>query len=388
MTAEHLHNIRLLLIDDEDHFRHTLFKRLGKRGLTARQAGSGEEGLAMMKAEPVDVVVLDMKMPGLDGIEALKRIKSEWPQTEVIFLTGHSTTQDGVEGIKSGAFDYLSKPIEFEHLLEKIKQAYEKQIRDEERRQEAAYKARIEQQMIATERLASLGTLAAGVAHEINNPLAIINEAAGYLDLLLKKEELAGMPRRSDFEKAVGKISNAVKRARAITHQLLGSVRKHEPVVAEVDLKELAQETLHLVRKEAANKEIQLIQTEGENLPPIWIDPNQVRQILINLLTNAIHATGSQGTISVHIEADRESTTLLISDTGKGIPKENMKKIFEPFFSDKPPGEGTGLGLFVTRQIVDKLGGTIEVQSRIGVGTSVNVVLPNRSPMKPEQGLL
>ena len=160
MTAEHLHNIRLLLIDDEDHFRHTLFKRLGKRGLTARQAGSGEEGLAMMKAEPVDVVVLDMKMPGLDGIEALKRIKSEWPQTEVIFLTGHSTTQDGVEGIKSGAFDYLSKPIEFEHLLEKIKQAYEKRIRDEERRQEAAYKARIEQQMIATERLASLGTLA------------------------------------------------------------------------------------------------------------------------------------------------------------------------------------------------------------------------------------
>ena len=388
MTAEHLHNIRLLLIDDEDHFRHTLFKRLGKRGLTARQAGSGEEGLAMMKAEPVDVVVLDMKMPGLDGIEALKRIKSEWPQTEVIFLTGHSTTQDGVEGIKSGAFDYLSKPIEFEHLLEKIKQAYEKRIRDEERRQEAAYKARIEQQMIATERLASLGTLAAGVAHEINNPLAIINEAAGYLDLLLKKEELAGMPRRGDFEKAVGKISNGVKRARAITHQLLGSVRKHEPVVAEVDLKELAQETIHLVRKEAANKEIQLTQTEGENLPPIWIDPNQVRQILINLLTNAIHATGSQGTISVHIEANRENTTLVIRDTGKGIPKENMKKIFEPFFSDKPPGEGTGLGLFVTRQIVDKLGGTIEVQSRIGVGTSVSVVLPNRSPMKPEQGLL
>ena len=134
------------------------------------------------------------------------------------------------------------------------------------------------------------------------------------------------------------KISNAVKRARAITHQLLGSVRKHEPVVAEVDLKELAQETLHLVRKEAANKEIQLIQTAGENLPPIWIDPNQVRQILINLLTNAIHATGSQGTISVHIEADRESTTLLIRDTGKGIPKENMKKIFEPLFQRQTSG--------------------------------------------------
>ncbi len=384
MTAEQFHNIRLLLIDDEDHFRQTLFKRLGKRGLKAHQAGSGEEGLAIMKAEPVDVVVLDVKMPGLDGIEALKRIKSEWPQAEVIFLTGHSTTQDGVEGIKAGAFDYLSKPVEFEHLLEKIKQAYEKKYRGEERRQEAAYKARIEQQMIATERLASLGTLAAGVAHEINNPLAIINEAAGYLDLLLKKDELAGMPRRKDFEKAVEKISNGVKRARAITHQLLGSVRKQEPLVAEVDLQELSEETLQLVRKEAANKEIQLIQTAGGNLRPIWIDPNQVRQILINLLTNAIHATGAGGTISVHFEAEKGSTTLIISDTGKGIPRENMEKIFEPFFSDKPPGEGTGLGLFVTRQIVDKLGGNIEVQSRIGVGTSIKVVLPNRSPMKPD----
>ena len=382
MAVEYLNHIRLLLIDDEDHFRQTLFKRLERRGLRVRQADSGETGLALLKAEPVDVVVLDVKMPGLDGIEALKWIKAQWPQTEVIFLTGHSTTQDGVEGIKSGAFDYLSKPIEFEHLLEKIKHAYQKKTRDEERRQEAAYKARIEQQMIATERLASMGTLAAGVAHEINNPLAIINEAAGYLSLLLKKEELAAMPRRQDFEKAIEKISSAVKRARVITHQLLGSVRKQEPVFAEVDLYELAAETLQLVHKEAANKEIRIYQSQGGNPAPIWIDPNQVRQILINLVTNAIHATGKEGKIEVRIEADPESSTLIVSDTGKGIPKENMEKIFEPFFSDKPPGEGTGLGLFVTRQIVDKLGGTIEVQSRVGVGTSMKVILPNRNPLK------
>ena len=384
MAIEKLNDIRLLLVDDEENFRQTLFKRLQKRGLRARQAESGEAGLAILNAEPMDVVVLDVKMPGLGGIEALKRIKSEWPQTEVIFLTGHSTTQDGVDGIKSGAFDYLSKPIEFEHLLEKIKQAYEKKIRAEERRQEAAYKARIEQQMIATERLASLGTLAAGVAHEINNPLAIINEAAGFLNQLLKKEELSGMPRRQDFEKVVEKISNAVKRARGITHQLLGSVRKQEPAVAKVDLQELIAETLQLVRKEAANKEIEISQTAGQGLGPVWIDPNQVRQILINLLTNAIHATGKQGKIEVRLEADPETTTLVINDTGKGIPKENIEKIFEPFFSDKPPGEGTGLGLFVTREIVNKLGGTIDVQSRVGVGTSMKVILPNRSPLKPD----
>ena len=380
MAVESVHNIRLLLIDDEDRFRRTLFKRLEKRGLKAWQADSGEAGLAIMQRETMDVVVLDVKMAGMGGIEALKRIKAEWPRTEVIFLTGHSTTQDGVEGIKAGAFDYLSKPVEFEHLLEKIKQAYEKKSREEERRQEAEYKARIEQQMIATERLASLGTLAAGVAHEINNPLAIINEAAGYLNLLLNKAELSGMPRRGDFEKAVGKISTGVKRARAITHQLLGSVRKHDPVVTEVDLKALIEETLQLVRKEAANKEIRIDLAAGDNLRPVWIDPNQVRQILINLLTNAIHATPKQGTVSVHIDTEAENTTLVISDTGKGIPRENMEKIFEPFFSDKPPGEGTGLGLFVTRQIIDKLGGRIEVQSKVGVGTRIDVLLPNRSP--------
>jgi signal transduction histidine kinase len=227
-----------------------------------------------------------------------------------------------------------------------------------------------------------MGTLAAGVAHEINNPLAIINEAAGFLSLLLKKEELAAMPRRQDFEKAIQKISNAVKRARVITHQLLGSVRKQEPVFAEVDLYELATETLQLVHKEAANKEIRIIQSQGGNPGPIWIDPNQVRQILINLLTNAIHATGKDGKIEVRIEADPETSTLIVSDTGKGIPRENMEKIFEPFFSDKPPGEGTGLGLFVTRQIVEKLGGKIEVQSRVGVGTSMKIILPNRNPLK------
>ena len=384
MAVEPFHNIRLLLIDDEDHFRQTLFKRLGKRGMTIRQADSGEEGLTIMKVEPMDVVVLDVKMPGLGGIETLKQIKADWPQTEVIFLTGHSTTQDGVEGIKAGAFDYLSKPVEFEHLFEKIKQAHEKKTRAEERRQEAAYKAKIEQQMIATERLASLGTLAAGVAHEINNPLAIINEAAGYMDLLLNKKELSGMPRRSDFEKAVQKISGGVKRARAITHQLLGSVRKHEPIVTEVDLIELCEETLQLVRKEAANKEIQIDVTAGEQLRTIWIDPNQVRQILINLLTNAIHATGTRGSISVRVETNPEGTILVISDTGKGIPKENLEKIFEPFFSDKPPGDGTGLGLFVTRQIVEKLGGKMEVESRVGVGTHMKITLPCREAIHPQ----
>jgi two-component system NtrC family sensor kinase len=148
----------------------------------------------MLAKQPVDVVVMDVMMPGISGIDALFKIKKRYHETEVILLTGNANTQDGVEGIKSGAFDYLTKPVEFEHLLGKIVQAYDKIISDREQKAAKEYKARVEQQMIATERLAALGTLAAGVAHEINNPLAIINESAGYLKPCCKKRTWTRYP--------------------------------------------------------------------------------------------------------------------------------------------------------------------------------------------------
>ncbi|MBW1702415.1 MAG: response regulator [Deltaproteobacteria bacterium] len=377
-----MEGIRLLLVDDEEEFRGTIAKRLTLRGISPEQAASGEECLSVLEKMPMDVVVLDVKMPGMSGIEALHHIKEKYPKTEVILLTGHATTLDGVEGIKAGAFDYLSKPIELDHLIGKIKHAYDKIRREEEKLKEAEFREKMEQQMIATERLASLGTLAAGVAHEINNPLAIIKESAGWMKLILKKDECAEIPRKQDFDMALNKIEKGVERAKRITLQLLGFARKDDSVLAELNLKELADEAIRLVTREAANKDIEIVQEMDIPGNTIWSDPYQLRQVLINLLTNAIHATGSGGNITIKLEVIGEEVALSVQDTGQGIPKENLERIFEPFFSTKSPGEGTGLGLFVTRGIVEKLGGKIEVESRLGHGTSFCIKLPKYLEVK------
>ena len=373
-----METIRLLLVDDEDHFRQTIAKRLAKRGLASDQAANGIECLSILEKKAMDVVVLDVKMPGMTGIEVLRNITAKYPKTEVILLTGQATAAEGVEGIKSGAFDYLMKPIELEHLFNKISQAYEKIRRLDTEQKEAEYRKQMEQQMIVCERLASLGTLAAGVAHEINNPLAIIRESAGWMRQLFARDELKNIPRRDDFVKALDKVEKGVERASRITHQLLGFVGKSESILSEVNLTELTEEAIQLISHETQNRNIRIAR-QMEPLPnTIWSDSYQIRQVLLNLLTNAIQAVNSEGTITITIQDVGDSQAITISDTGQGIPRENLDKIFEPFFSTKSPGQGTGLGLFVSRGIVEKLGGTIDVASKIGQGASFSVRLPKQ----------
>ena len=184
------------------------------------------------------------------------------------------------------------------------------------------------------------------------------------------------MPRKPDFEMALGKIEKGVERAKRITLQLLGSVKQTDSTLSEVDLKELVDETVGLLQKEAANKDVEIVQVIDPAIGSIWTDPYKLRQVLINIITNAVHATGPGGKITIMLEPVDDRVALTIQDTGQGIPKEHLKKIFEPFFSTKPPGEGTGLGLFVTRSIIEKLGGEMDVESQLGQGTSFCIRLP------------
>lgn len=366
----------VMLVDDEEGFRTVLAKRLAVRGFDPRQASGGLSALSSLAGKPVDVVVLDVKMPDLDGLSTLRRIHETYPETEVILLTGHASTTDGVEGIKAGAFDYLSKPVEIEHLAGKINQAHEKIVRARERREEEAFRALMAERMAAAERLASLGTLAAGVAHEINNPLAIINDAAGWLAALLGTKAPEDMPLRADLEKGLAKIEASVRRARRITHQLLGHARQNNPEIADTDVAELVEEAAHLVDKEARNGKVALEVVLDPDLPMLRTDPGQLRQVLINLATNAIHAAAPKGHVRVQATVAKSGVRIVIEDDGPGVPDDLRDKIFEPFFSTKSAAQGTGLGLFVSRCIVERLGGIITAhRSELG-GAAFRVTLP------------
>ena len=367
---------KVLLVDDEADFRSPLAKRLSRRGLAVEQAGGGREALNILKREAIDVVILDVKMPEMDGLTTLALIKADHPMTEVILLTGQVSTRDGVDGIMGGAFDYLSKPVELEHLFGKIRQAYDKIQRTEEKAREAEFRAKMEQRMSAAERLASLGTLATGVAHEINNPLAIISEAAGWLKSRLIKEESMPGVLKDNFDLALGKIESSVDRAKRITHQLLSFARQTDSMVKEFDLGELAAEVIELTKETAAEAQANVDIALETDQTRIWSDPYQLRQVLINLVTNGLQAVNLGGRIILTISADGSQTVITVKDNGPGIPKENLERIFEPFFSTKPPGKGTGLGLSVSRGLVEKLGGRIEVESQLGNGAAFRVSLP------------
>jgi signal transduction histidine kinase len=225
-------------------------------------------------------------------------------------------------------------------------------------------------------KMASIGQLAAGVAHEINNPLAIINEKAGFLmDLFSFQEEYKADTRLTD---AVDSIIRAVKRAGTITHRLLGFARKTDSCAEPINLEETVQEVIGFVRKEAEYKSININIHIPPSIPQIITDRGKLQQILINLVTNAIAALDEHGTLTIRARnnKDNESIELYVEDNGCGIPLENQKKVFEPFFTTKAKIGGTGLGLALTYGLIRDLHGTLELESQPDVGTTFTITLP------------
>lgn len=239
-------------------------------------------------------------------------------------------------------------------------------------------RALLDSNLVQSSKMAALGKLAAGIAHEVNNPLAVIKEKAGWIRDLLSEEDIAASKNFREFEDAVKKIEYHVDRARKVTHRLLGFARRMEPVQETVDVNRVLEETAGFLENEARFRNIELRKELLEDLPPIHSDSAQLQQVFLNILENAIDAVGKDGTITIRTaySSQLKEVTATISDTGPGIPKEMLDRIFDPFFTTKPGGEGTGLGLSVSYSIVEKLGGRITVESQEGKGATFTIHLP------------
>lgn len=235
---------------------------------------------------------------------------------------------------------------------------------------------KLERQLINAEKLASLGTLAAGVAHEINNPLGVI---LGFCDLLKEK-----FPPGSEEYEDLLTIEKQGSLCKRVVENLLSFARKNGSENGRADVNASIMELLKLVTHSLELSHIQVVTNLQENLPPVSIDPGELQQVLLNLITNARAAMKHGGTLSIKTfsEDSKERVVIEVADTGEGIPEEYMDRIFEPFFTTKPEGEGTGLGLFVTYGIVTRYGGTITCESPVkgqegqGRGALFRITLP------------
>lgn len=244
-----------------------------------------------------------------------------------------------------------------------------RRMREAEERREAAFR-----QMEHTHKLSSIGRLAAGVAHEINNPMAIINEKAGLMKDLI--EYGAAFPEKDKFLSLTEAILQSVNRCRSITHRLLGFARRMEVQVEVLDLNEVIRETVTFLEKEAVYRSVEIDLQLMEDLPQIASDRGRLQQVFLNLLNNALAAVEQGGKITISTrERDDGTETVTFEDNGCGMSEETLKHIFEPFFTTKK-GQGTGLGLPITYGIVKKLGGDVTVQSKEGKGTTITVCLP------------
>lgn len=236
----------------------------------------------------------------------------------------------------------------------------------------------LDSELVQSSKMAALGKLAAGVAHEVNNPLMLIRESAGWMKDLLSEENAAVMHNHRELIHVADKIEMHVDRAKTVTHRMLGLARRLEPVQDDICINSLTEQTIKFLETEARHRNITITKELESTLPNITTDAPQIQQVLLNVLDNAIDAIGHDGTIIVttQYEEEQKGVVVRIKDSGAGIPPEVAAHIFDPFYTTKKRGEGTGLGLSICHTILEKLGGHISVESIIGEGATFTIVLP------------
>ncbi len=405
--------MKILIAEDEVVSRHLLQAYLQQWGHQVTAAVDGMEAWRLFQEEDFPLVLSDWVMPQMDGLELIRHIRAcpNGAFTYIILLTARTQKQDVIEGLEAGANDFVTKPFDRGELRVRVRAG--ERIVELERALAAQNRALREAQaaLVQTEKLASLGQLAAGMAHEINNPIAYVANNLAVLrrdvpatlhvldkyragreqlrsvapEIVTEAERLeadidlpyirASLPRL--FERSL----EGLKRVRDIVKNLRDFARLDEAEFKEADLNAALQATLEIASHEIKDKSIDL-RTHFAELPPVLCHPGKINQVFLNVLLNAIQASQPGGTIEVQTRPDDTAAdggvVIEVRDSGCGIKPEHLSHIFDPFFTTKPVGQGTGLGLSVSYGIIRDHGGSIEVESEVGRGTLFRIRLPLR----------
>ncbi|HEV7681329.1 MAG TPA: ATP-binding protein [Pyrinomonadaceae bacterium] len=404
---------RVLIVDDEESIRN-LFACFLSENYECTTAASADEALAILATQTFALVISDMMMPGRNGVELLREVNARFPKTAVIMISGIDRPQRVRDALRLGAFDYLIKPCDLDVLALSVERALE---RRELQRTTASYKAHLENQnielansktelerlqgqLVHTEKMASLGQLSAGIAHELNNPAGfiygnvdILRDYLTDLEKLLKLYDEIELPAGSaslvaalkteiNYEKLLGDLSSIIVDCREGAQRICDVVknlrlfsRLDEAELKQVDIHEGIDSTIRLLSRYYGGGKIVLHRDYAE-LPSVNCYAGQLNQVWMNLLGNAAQALNGQGEVNISTSLDHDWITVAVSDNGKGIAEEDLPRIFDPFFTTKPVGEGTGLGLSISYGIVERHGGAITVTSKAGSGTTFTVKIP------------
>jgi len=373
-----LSEARILVVDDEPANVRLLERMLTEAGYRqVRGTTDSRQVLALYGEFQPDLILLDLMMPRLDGIAVIRQLAIPADVfVPILVLTADATAEAKQRALEAGAKDFLTKPFDRLEVLLRIKNLLDTRhlYLDLERHNRSLEQIVAErtQRLVQSEKIATMGSLLAGVAHELNNPLAVV---IGQAHLLR-----AGSTNRVLLDR-VDKITAGADRCGRIVRNFLALARQRPPERGDVRLNQVVQEAVELLAYDLRTSNVQVTLDLAEGLPVTWADAHQLHQVLVNLVANAHQAMRRQEgprQIAITTRCDQEPARLHldVADTGPGIPAEILARIFEPFFTTKAPGEGTGLGLSLCRNVLEEHGGSIAVESEVGRGTTFRIEVP------------
>jgi signal transduction histidine kinase len=384
-------NNPILLVDDEEGIRKILGISLADSGYDVLTASSGEEALRVFKTERPPIVLTDIKMPGMDGIELLRRIKEEQPDAEVIMITGHGDLELAIKSLQFEAADFITKPINDDALEIALKRARERiwmktRLREytEELEHLVYEKTR---KLLEAERLAAIGQTVATLAHAIKNIIGGLN---GGIFVVEKGMELG---REEYLSQGWEMVKGNVEKIKNLALDLLSYAKEREPNFDWVNPNKIATDLHGLMLQRSRECQIELILDLDESLPEILQEPDAIHCCLLNLIGNAFDAcmdveqAGRRKEVVIRTaRAEGGGIEYQVIDSGCGMDKDIRDKIFRSFFSTKGT-RGTGLGLMITHKIVREHGGEISFESEKGEGAKFIIRLPaGNSRPSPEAG--